>query len=82
MERAGKALSQKGIYKMTKLLDKRGAAELLGVSVRTVDTLRKQRGLPFCFVGGQVRFNELELSEWVKTQQPTAPAGKQEERDQ
>ena len=64
---------------MTKLLDKRGAAELLNVSIRTIDSLRK-RGLPFCFVGGQVRFSEQELSEWVKTQQP-APAGTQEESE-
>ena len=54
---------------MIKLLDKKGASEMLGVSIRTIDTLRKQKGLPHCFVGGQVRFSELELSEWVKTQQ-------------
>ena len=60
---------------MTKLLDKKSAAALLGVSVRTVDTLRKQKGLPFSCIGGQVRFNELELSEWVKAQQPTASTG-------
>ena len=54
---------------MTKLLDKRGAADLLGVSVRTVDSLRK-KGLPYCLIGGQVRFSESEISSWVQAQQP------------
>lgn len=62
---------------MVKLLDKRNAAELLGVSVRTIDSLRK-RGLPYSLIGGQVRFSESEISEWVKAQKPHTPAGTQE----
>ena len=54
---------------MTRLLNKQGAADLLGVSVRTIDSLRKQ-GLPHCFIGGQVRFSESEISSWVQAQQP------------
>ena len=63
---------------MTQLLDKKSAAALLGVSVRTVDGLRK-KGLPFSLIGGQVRFDEAELAKWVKAQQP-AQAGTQDER--
>ncbi len=57
------------VFIMTKFLDKRNAAELLGVSVRTVDSLRK-KGLPFSCIGGQVRFLESEIFDWVKAQQP------------
>ena len=63
---------------MTQLLDKKSTAALLGVSVRTVDGLRK-KGLPFSLIGGQVRFDEAELAKWVKAQQP-AQAGTQDER--
>lgn len=64
---------------MTKLLNKQGAAALLGVSVRTLDKLRS-KGLPYSLIGGQVRFSESDLMEWVYMQQPkpAAPAETQE----
>ena len=62
---------------MTTLLDKLKTAEFLGISVRTVDSLRK-KGLPYSLIGGQVRFSESEISEWVQAQKPHTPAGTQE----
>ena len=50
---------------MTKFLTKREAAQLLRVSVRTIDTLRQTKNLPSHEIGGQIRFSEDELEAWV-----------------
>lgn len=50
-----------------KLLGKKDVAEMLGVSVRSVDTYRQTAGLPFIVVGGGklVRFREQDVIDWI-----------------
>ena len=54
---------------MKQLLDKKQAAEFLGVSVRTVDYFRTRGNLPFHVIGGErgklVRFDARELEQWA-----------------
>ena len=51
---------------MTRLLNKREAAEYLNISPRTLDYFRERGGLPSHVVGGKlVRFFESELRDWV-----------------
>ena len=51
---------------MTKLLDKRQAAEFLNCSVRAVDYFRQSAGLPAHIIGGKlVRFDARELERWA-----------------
>lgn len=51
---------------MTKLLDKRQAAEFLNVSVRAIDYFRQSAGLPAHIIGGKlVRFDARELERWA-----------------
>ncbi len=52
---------------MTRFLDKKAVAELLGISVRSVDSRRQNGGLP-CHIlrgGAAVRFVEDEVIAWV-----------------
>jgi predicted DNA-binding transcriptional regulator AlpA len=52
---------------MTKFLDKKAVAELLGISVRSVDSRRQNGGLP-CHIlrgGAAVRFVEDEVIAWA-----------------
>lgn len=53
---------------MKRLLTKLEAANLLGVSWRTIDRLRK-KGLPAILIGRQVKFDEDLLKEWLRKQQ-------------
>ena len=46
------------------LVDKPGAAEILSVSVSTVDRLRKE-GLPCITLDGRVLFRRASLDEWA-----------------
>ena len=46
------------------LVDKRGAAEILSVSVSTVDRLRKE-GLPYVKIDGKVLFRPTALEAWA-----------------
>ncbi len=54
---------------MKKMLDKKQAAELLGISIRSIDYFRQFGNLPCHIIGGQngklVRFDEDELYQWV-----------------
>lgn len=51
---------------MEKLLDKKQAADYLGISVRSVDYFRLTGGLPFHVLNGKlVRFVPRELEAWV-----------------
>lgn len=50
---------------MKVLLNKKEAAKLLHVSVRTIDTLRQTKNLPSHEIGGQIRFSEDELEAWL-----------------
>lgn len=47
------------------LLDKQGAADLLLVSVRKIDGMRKAGRLPFLKIGNQVRFRREALERWI-----------------
>lgn len=49
------------------LINKQKAAELLGVSARQIDVLRKDHGLPWVKVGVCVRFVPEELEAWIKS---------------
>ena len=50
-----------------KLLTKKEVAEMLGVSVRSVDSYRQSAGLPFIVIGGAklVRFQEQAVLDWI-----------------
>lgn len=51
---------------MTKLLNKKEAAQYLGVSQRTLDYFRQRENLPSHVIGGKlVRFVERELEQWA-----------------
>lgn len=47
------------------LVNSRDAARLLAISERTVFQLRKDGQLPFCKLGGAVRFDRRALLDWV-----------------
>ena len=51
---------------MKRLLSKQEAADLLGVSVRSIDFYRQTASLPYHVVGGKlIRFSEDELEQWA-----------------
>ncbi len=51
---------------MTRLLNKKEAAEYLNVSQRTLDYFRERGNLPFHIIGGKlVRFRADELEQWA-----------------
>lgn len=51
---------------MTRLLNKKQAAEYLNVSQRTIDYFRERGNLPSHVIGGKlVRFDERELEQWA-----------------
>jgi predicted DNA-binding transcriptional regulator AlpA len=51
---------------MDRLLDQRKAAEILGVSVRTLERHRiTGTGPQFCRLGRLVRYRECDVEEWV-----------------
>jgi excisionase family DNA binding protein len=50
---------------LPKLLDIKACAHVLGISVRTVHTLIKERQLTFFRVRGQLRFDAAHLNEYL-----------------
>ena len=51
---------------MEKLLDKKQAADYLGISIRSIDYFRTKGDLPFHVLNGKlVRFVPRELEAWV-----------------
>ena len=51
---------------MTNLLNKKEAAQYLGVSQRTLDYFRQRENLPSHVIGGKlIRFDEAELERWA-----------------
>ena len=51
------------------VLNKKDVAELLGCSVRQVDILRANGGLPFYRFGNLVRFSRESVQGWMKAQE-------------
>ena len=51
------------------VLTKKDVAELLGCSVRQVDILRANGGLPFYRFGSLVRFSRDSVREWMRAQE-------------
>lgn len=56
-----------------KLISKREAAALLNCSVRQVDYLRENYGLPWARLGEVIRFDADEIRDWIETQKSTGP---------
>lgn len=54
------------------LLDKREAADALGVSQATVDRLRKSAGLPAVVLDGRVLFRPEALAAWAQAREETS----------
>ena len=50
----------------TELIDKRGLAKKLGVSIRSIDVLMKDKGLPYFKIGRVVRFKVDEVNKWLE----------------
>ena len=50
------------------LITKSAAAELLGVSVYTVDRIAAEGGFPMYKIRGSCRFDETEIVEYIKGQ--------------
>lgn len=51
---------------MKALLDKKEAAHLLGISLRSLDYYRTRENLPYHIIGGKlVRFSEDEIEQWA-----------------
>lgn len=48
------------------LLTYNEVAEFLGISKRTVQRLKIQRKLPFCTVGGQIRFSPKDIQRYIE----------------
>ena len=64
------------------LLDKKMVAQMLKVSVRSVDYLR-ERGLPCHIIGGKlVRFDEDEVKQWALGHETEYNCHDQEEKRQ
>ncbi len=49
------------------LIDRLEAAALLGISVRYLDTLTKERRIPFVRMGRLMKFDPDALREWVRS---------------
>ena len=54
------------------LLDAEGAARLLGISPRTVQTWVRQKRIPFIKLGSLTRFKAASLHEWLDAQEVKA----------
>lgn len=51
---------------MPQFIDKKQAAKILGISVRTIDSYRERKIIPCHIVGGKlVRFVEDEIVKWA-----------------
>ncbi|MDO4574440.1 MAG: helix-turn-helix domain-containing protein [Planctomycetia bacterium] len=56
------------------MMDKKGVADLLGVSVRQVDYLRANEELPYCRMGQLIRFRLEAVEEWIKNRETVGRA--------
>lgn len=56
------------------LVDGKVVAQLLGISLRTVATLKKEGSLPFRQIGRAVRYPLGELQDWINVGCPRKPA--------
>ena len=50
---------------MQNLIGKKQVAEMLGCSVRQIDSLRKEYGLPFVRLGVSVKFRPEAVQAWI-----------------
>lgn len=51
---------------MPKLINKKAVATMLNCSVRQVDYLRANEGLPHVLIGSLVKFDPAEILKWLK----------------
>lgn len=54
------------------LLDVTDVAKLLKISVSTVRRLQQLRQIPFCKVGGQIRFTKSDIVDYLKSKRVAA----------
>ena len=55
-----------GEPKLEKTIGKKELCDLLGMSIRFVDTAMKEMGLPYYKLGGAVKFRVTEVEKWMK----------------
>ena len=66
---------------MTRLLNKKQAAEYLNVSQRTIDYFRQRGNLPFHVIGGKlVRFCVDELEQWATGRTSNTDSNREEDK--
>ena len=61
------------------VLDKMGVSKMLGVSIRQVDNLRTEKGLPWMQVGSLVRFSREAVEAWLAQQTQTKTQERQQD---
>jgi excisionase family DNA binding protein len=57
---------------MTKLLNYRNAAEMLGLSERTVHSLKAKGMIPYIKIGKLIKFSEESLRLWLQSKEQGA----------
>ncbi|MDO4857117.1 MAG: excisionase family DNA-binding protein [Thermoguttaceae bacterium] len=60
-------------FPLERLIDKKEAAQMLNCSLRQVDYLRENYGLPWIRLGEVVRFDRAKVQEWLEAQKQTGP---------
>jgi predicted DNA-binding transcriptional regulator AlpA len=58
---------------LPRLLNKKGASQVLGVSITTLDLLRKTKGLRSVKIGWLVRFDPKDLQEFIARHKSRRP---------
>lgn len=61
------------------ILDKKQLAKLLNVSVRQIDFLRAEKGLPWLSFGALVRFDRSEVETWLEGRRRKGSPNQQEQ---
>ena len=60
-------------FPMCRVIGKKECAQLLGCSIRQVDYLRENYGLPWVRFGKMVKFLREDVEQWIEAQKQTGP---------